>query len=140
MCSKFAVIGQAIGRWGNFVNQEAFGNLVTAPHLQFFPYAVYIDALGEWYQATFFYESIWNLLLLVLLLFLEHHSRHNGIMLPLYLIGYGIGRFWIEGLRADSLYLMPGLRISQWVSAVIVIVGIFLLFQVCRSRILNKKA
>ncbi len=54
------VLGQAIGRWGNFVNQEAFGNLVANPNLQFFPYAVYIDALQEWHQATFFYESMWD--------------------------------------------------------------------------------
>ena len=58
------VLGQAIGRWGNFVNQEAFGNLVANPSLQLFPYAVYIDALGEWHQATFFYESMWNVCLL----------------------------------------------------------------------------
>ena len=52
------VLGQAIGRWGNFFNQEAFGELVTNPDLQFFPYAVYIERLGEWHMATFFYESV----------------------------------------------------------------------------------
>lgn len=139
VCVPSLLLGQAIGRWGNFVNQEAFGNLVTAPHLQFFPYAVYIDTLAEWHQATFFYESCWSLLLLALLLVLEPRFQHHGIMLPLYLIGYGVGRFWIEGLRADSLYLVPGIRISQWVSVATVIAGIFLLFQICRSRMLNKK-
>ena len=59
------ILGQAIGRWGNFVNQEAFGALVTNPNLQFFPLAVYIESLGEWHQATFFYESFCNMILLV---------------------------------------------------------------------------
>jgi len=49
------ILGQAIGRWGNFINQEAYGNLVTNPDLQFFPFAVFIEKLGEWHQATFFY-------------------------------------------------------------------------------------
>lgn len=138
ICIPSLLLGQAIGRWGNFINQEAFGKLVTAPHLQFFPYAVYIDALGEWHQATFFYESCWNLLLLVLLLALEPRFRHHGIMLPLYLIGYGIGRFWIEGLRTDSLYFAPGIRVSQWVSAAIVIAGIFLLSRIRCSKTSKK--
>ena len=51
------VLGQAIGRWGNFVNQEAYGNLITNPDLQFFPYGVYIEKLGQWHQATFFYTE-----------------------------------------------------------------------------------
>ena len=54
------VLGQAIGRWGNFVNPEAYGNLITNPDLQFFPYGVYIEELGQWHQATFFYESALN--------------------------------------------------------------------------------
>lgn len=134
ICVPSLLLGQAIGRWGNFVNQEAYGGLVTNQHLQFFPYAVYIETLNEWHQATFFYESCWNLLFLSLLLVLEPRFRHHGIMLPLYLIGYGLGRFWIEGLRADSLYLVPGIRISQWVSAAVVIAGFFLLLQIHHSK------
>ena len=64
------ILGQAIGRWGNFINQEAFGALVTNPSLQFFPLAVYIESLGEWHQATFFYESLCNTILLVVTLLL----------------------------------------------------------------------
>lgn len=128
VCIPGLLLGQAIGRWGNFANQEAFGNLVAEPALQFFPYAVYIERLNEWHQATFFYESAWNLLLLMLLLILSRRPKPDGWMLSGYLIGYGIGRFWIEGLRADSLYLLPGLRISQLLSSFLVIAGVALLF------------
>ena len=62
------LLGQIIGRWGNFVNQEAFGNVITNPDLQFFPYGVYIDSLQEWHQATFFYESSANLILFILMM------------------------------------------------------------------------
>lgn len=62
------VLGQAIGRWGNFVNQEAYGNQITNPSLCFFPYGVYIEEIGQWRQATFFYESALNLALLTAML------------------------------------------------------------------------
>ena len=104
------VIGQVIGRWGNFVNQEAFGNLVADPSLQFFPYAVYIDALGEWHQATFFYESMWNVCLLVAILIVSRKEPKTGTMTCMYFVFYGLGRFLIEGLRTDSLYIISGIR------------------------------
>ena len=120
------ILGQAIGRWGNFVNQEAFGNLVTDPSLQFFPYAVFIEWLGEWHQATFFYESMWNLLIFAILIFFRSRTKFTGQLLATYFIGYGMGRFLIEGLRADSLYLLPGLRVSQGLSLVLIIIGILM--------------
>lgn len=73
------VLGQAIGRWGNFVNQEAYGNLITNPDLQFFPYSVYIEELGQWHQATFFYESALNTLLLIVMLISYPHFRKRDI-------------------------------------------------------------
>ena len=59
--SPSLILGQAIGRWGNFFNQEAYGKIVTDKAWQWFPYAVYIEARQEWHMATFFYESMWNL-------------------------------------------------------------------------------
>ena len=71
------VVGQAIGRWGNFVNQETFENIVAEPSLQFFPFAVYIDAPGEWHQATFFYESMWNVCLLTAMLIVSRKKTKD---------------------------------------------------------------
>lgn len=128
------VLGQAIGRWGNFMNQEAFGNLVADSSLQFFPYAVYIDELGEWHQATFFYESIWNFCLLIMMLLMSRRKPHTGTLTCMYFVIYGIGRFLIEGLRADSLYVIPGLRASQALSLILVCVGLCLYFLLVRKE------
>ncbi len=127
------ILGQAIGRWGNFVNQEAFGNIITNPSLQFFPIAVYIESLGEWHQATFFYESAWNIVLLYVVLLLSRKKLKDGVLLSAYFIGYGIGRFLIEGLRTDSLYIVPGIRVSQMLSLLLVAVGIALLILILKG-------
>ena len=120
------VLGQAIGRWGNFVNQEAFGNLVENSSLQFFPYAVYIDALGEWHQATFFYESMWNVCLLVAILIVSRKEPKTGTMTCMYFVFYGLGRFLIEGLRTDSLYIISGIRALQVLSLLLILGGMLL--------------
>ena len=120
------VLGQAIGRWGNFVNQEAYGNLITNPDPQFFPYGVYIEELGQWHQATFFYESALNTLLLIVMLISYPHFRKKGYLLPFYMIGYGVIRCFVEGLRTDSLYLMPGVRVSQVLSGCLILLGVLL--------------
>ncbi len=121
------ILGQVMGRWGNFINQEAFGNVISNPSLQFFPLAVYIDRLGEWHQATFFYESAWNVALLFVILLLSRRKVKDGILLSAYFIGYGLGRFWIEGLRTDSLYIVPGIRVSQMLSLLLIALGITML-------------
>ena len=115
------LLGQAIGRWGNFFNQEAYGNPVLSPALQFFPMAVLVN--GAWYQATFFYESMWDLMGFLILWGTRKRWR-KGDGLPLYMIVYGLGRVWIEGLRSDSLYI-PGtsVRISQLLSLLMVLAG-----------------
>lgn len=121
------ILGQAMGRWGNFINQEAFGGVVSNPALQFFPVAVYIDALGEWHQATFFYESFCNTILLVVALLLCRKRPKDGSLLALYLIGYGLIRVVVEGFRTDSLYLYGNLRVSQLLSGLLILAGILLL-------------
>ena len=133
------VLGQAIGRWGNFMNQEAYGGLITNSKLQFFPYGVYIDAVSEWHQATFFYESMWNLVLFIALMVILEKIKKDGGLLVIYFIGYGIGRFLIEGLRTDSLYLFSGIRVSQMLSLVLVFVGIFLFVYISKSQLQYKE-
>ena len=132
------ILGQAMGRWGNFINQEAFGALVVDPRLQFFPLAVYIQSLGEWHQATFFYESFCNTILLVITLLLGKKGVKDGTLLATYFIGYGTARAIIEGLRTDSLYLFGNIRVSQLLSALLVLVGITLLVLIKKGVIQTK--
>ncbi len=121
MIIPYVLLAQAIGRWGNYFNGEAYGRPVTDAALQFFPYAVNVS--GSWYQATFFYESMADLLGF-LILFLTRKRWRPGDGLPLYAIVYGIPRYLIEGLRSDSLYIgSTGIRVSQALSAVLVLLG-----------------
>lgn len=120
-CSFGLLIGQALGRWGNFVNQEAYGSTCTAPWRM--GLTLYT---GEYIEVhpTFLYESLWNAVGLVLLFFvLRKHRKFEGMLFCCYLFWYGMGRVWIEGLRTDSLYLFnTGIRVSQLV-AVLTMVG-----------------
>ncbi len=135
------ILGQALGRWGNFFNQEAYGNLVTNLNLQWFPFAVFIEAEGAWYQATFFYESLWNVIGLAILLVIYYKSKKVGTTAASYLIWYGLGRMWIEGLRSDSLYIgSTGIRVSQLLSAILIVLGVvYLVYNYIRSKRNGKK-
>ncbi|MFC3928714.1 prolipoprotein diacylglyceryl transferase [Streptococcus caprae] len=123
------MIAQAIGRWGNFVNQEAYGSAVD--NLNYLPSFIreqmFID--GAYRQPTFLFESLWNVLGFIIILFLRRRPKllKEGEVFAFYLIWYGIGRFFIEGLRTDSL-MLAGLRVSQWVSVVLIIGGISFVF------------
>ncbi len=119
------IISQSLGRWGNFFNQEAYGYEVTNPAQQWFPFAVYIEANSSWHLATFFYESLWNFVSFWLLLAMLYKAnfKNNCVVFAFYLIFYGTGRSWIEGLRTDSLYL-GSMRVSQVLSIVFIICGI----------------
>lgn len=127
------LIGQIIGRWGNFVNVEAHGGETTLPWRMGILYS--FDGSGvttgiwdaEMYvHPTFLYESLWNLLGLVLIHFLYQRKKFDGQMFCTYLIWYGFGRMLIEGLRTDSL-MLGSFRISQLVGLVSVILGIVLM-------------
>ena len=123
------LVGQIIGRWGNFINQEAHGGEVTRSFLEnlFLPEWIinqmYID--GKYYHPTFLYESLWNLIGLIVLLVARKFNWRRGEMFFFYIIWYSIGRFFIEGLRTDSLYLIDGvLRSAQVVSILGIVIGI----------------
>ena len=121
-------LGQAVGRWGNFFNQEAYGAAVTQPSRMHFPLAVFIDADQTWHYATFFYESAWCFLIVALLLLFERRRffRKRGDVFFWYLILYGLERAAVEGLRTDSLYWGP-VRVSQALSllAVLAVCAVF---------------
>jgi len=127
------LIGQILGRWGNFFNREAFG-----AETDIFIRMGLTDSFGDtiYVHPTFLYESLWNLCVLIYLIVWEKRGKRNfdGKMILLYFHLYGLGRVWIEGLRTDSLYVgHTGIRVSQLLSAVMIIVSAVLL-------IVNKKS
>lgn len=110
------LIGQIVGRWGNFMNREAHGSVTDS----FFKMGL-VDAAGKvtYYHPTFLYESVWNLVGFIGLHFYCKKRKFDGEVFLLYVAWYGLGRAWIEGLRTDSLYLFStGIRVSQLVAAV----------------------
>ncbi len=128
LCCFGLLIGQAIGRWGNFFNREAFGAEteifcrmgLTAP-----------DGSTIYVHPTFLYESLWNLIGLAFLIWFSKRGkrRYNGQCFLIYFFWYGLGRAWIEGLRTDSLYIgSTGIRVSQLLSILLVLVSGVLLF------------
>jgi len=118
------ILGQAIGRWGNFFNQEAYGYEVNPGRI---PWAMYID--GAYRHPTFLYESIWNLLVFGFLIWLRRRKGlRSGDLFFSYAILYSIGRFFIEGLRTDSLMLTSNIRMAQLVSVVAIIASVLIIF------------
>ena len=151
-CATPAIIlAQAIGRWGNFFNQEAYGALITNSSFQFFPFGVLIEKgnwtklatkqvienFGEiesissaWFSATFFYEFVWNILgfVLLLVLLLKLTKKHRtGMVMSVYFMWYGFGRFFIEMIRLDPLVLFGSFRFSQWLAFAEFVLGVVLL-------------
>ncbi len=125
------ILGQALGRWGNFFNSEAFGAPTNLPWKLFIPrenrplsYQGY-----EYFHPTFLYESLWNLMVFALLMLLFNRGLKNkpslkpGTLALIYVSSYSLGRIWIEGLRTDSLMLGP-LRIAQVVSLAGIVLGL----------------
>lgn len=127
------LIGQAIGRWGNFVNGEAFGAATSLPWAMTVKSGGRVIADGV--HPAFLYESLWNAIGLMILLRHKKRRHFGGEVFCLYLIWYGVGRFWIEGLRADSLYL-GCLRISQILAFLTAAAG--MLIFICERRKINK--
>jgi phosphatidylglycerol:prolipoprotein diacylglycerol transferase len=111
------IIAQAIGRWGNFFNSEAHGGAVSYDFIKYFPYFVQqgMHIEGIYYHPTFLYESLWNFAVFIILMIILKKTKEVGIVFFTYIGLYSIGRFFIEGLRTDSLMFGP-LRIAQLVS------------------------
>lgn len=123
------LLGQAMGRWGNFTNQEAHGEMISRAFLEglYIPNFIIeqMNINGQYYQPTFLYESIWSFIGVVILLYLRKKKIFRvGEIFFSYVIWYSIGRFFIEGLRTDSLYLTETIRVSQLLSVILFIIGI----------------
>ena len=149
------ILGQIIGRWGNFFNREAFGGYTDGLLAMQLPVSAVRDSdiskelaehiveLGgvSYIQVhpTFLYESLWNLVLLVILLLIRKRKKFEGEIFLLYLAGYGIGRAWIEGLRTDQL-LIPGtsVAVSQVLAVVLAVVSVMMLI-ILRKKAVSRK-
>ncbi len=154
-CVPGLILGQAIGRWGNFMNREVFGGYSGGLFSMQLPVAAVRDQSditeeilahipeGANYinvHPTFLYESVWNLFILGLLLVYRRHKRFDGELCLLYLGGYGLGRFFIEGIRTDTL-LIPGttLPVSQVLAMVMFVFAVAADIAV-RVRLMRKRA
>lgn len=139
VCVPGLILGQAIGRWGNFTNREVFGgytdNLVAMrlPELAVRARDITPDISAHIIDGTnyiqvhptFLYECLWNLLVLCIMLVYQKHKKFNGEIWLVYLGGYGLGRFWIEGIRTDQLYIMgTTIPVSQLIAIICVAVAV----------------
>jgi len=114
------ILGQAIGRWGNFTNGEAHGGVTNLP------WGIMVD--GQKVHPTFLYESIWNMMIFLLLIFLgKKLKKKNGDIFVIYMGLYSIGRFVIEGMRTDSL-MLGSLRMAQVISLMLIAGSAYILF------------
>lgn len=150
------ITGQIIGRWGNFFNCEAFGGYTNSLFAMKIRRALVNESMiskdlldhmivekgVEYIQVhpTFLYESVWNLGVLCFMLWYRKHKKFDGEMLLIYLLGYGIGRSWIEGLRTDQLiFFGTGIAVSQALSMVLVVLSAGILFWKYRQIRLKSK-
>ena len=143
------ILGQIMGRWGNFFNREAFGEYTDSLFAMRLPldavrssdvtdmmrrHVEVIDKI-QYIQVhpTFLYESLWNVGVLLIMLWWRKYKKFDGEILLMYLFGYGIGRFWIEGLRTDPLmFFGTGLRVSQVLALVLVLISAFLIWKLSK--------
>lgn len=131
ICFPYVAMAQAIGRWGNFTNNEAFGGPTDLP------WALIVN--GQKVHPTFLYESLGNLVLFAFLIyFTKKKQKYHGEVAMLYMIGYGILRFFIEGLRTDSLWFGP-IRVAQLVSVVMLICGIVGMILIHKGKISSER-
>ncbi|NLK38344.1 MAG: prolipoprotein diacylglyceryl transferase [Epulopiscium sp.] len=135
------ILGQILGRWGNFFNREAFGGYTdTLFAMRYLKEQVgyiapsvmehLVEANGAWYvqvHPTFLYESLWNLGVFAILMLMKYHKKFDGQIFGFYLFGYAAGRVWIEGLRTDQL-MIGNFAVSQLLSALIIVASIVLMW------------
>ena len=117
VCAPSIILGQAIGRWGNFINQEAHGGPTNLP------WGIEID--GVKVHPTFLYESLWNLGVFVFLLYYSDKKKYDGQIFIFYLILYSVARYFIEGLRTDSL-MLGSFRVAQLVSIFSIVIAVII--------------
>ncbi|WP_035291017.1 prolipoprotein diacylglyceryl transferase [Clostridium sp. KNHs214] len=132
------ILAQSIGRWGNFFNGEAHGGPVSYDFIKQFPEFIQkgMNIEGIYYHPTFLYESIWDLLIFLILMILLRKSKKNGVVFFTYIGLYSIGRFLIEGLRTDSL-MIGNIRVAQFISLIGIM--IWIIFIISQRSLSNTK-
>lgn len=136
----FAILGQAIGRWGNYTNLENYGEIITNPTWQWQPFGMYVD--GAWRYSMWLYESIWNIVGfgILLYLYLGRHKSFDGFVFAVYGIYYGIGRTWIEAVRVHDVLYIGSIRVSVLVSVLFIIAGVAIIAaHIIRAKLAHKK-
>lgn len=135
MLSPGMILGQALGRWGNFMNQELYGKEITNQALQFFPIAVQIENEGgRWFQATFFYEMVLNLIGFALLVVISRKIKKNGVMITFYLFWYCLVRAIMELLREDAV-ISNGIHIGTLGCGIVAGVALIFILLISFGRI-----
>ncbi|MVX65348.1 prolipoprotein diacylglyceryl transferase [Clostridium chromiireducens] len=134
------ILAQALGRWGNFFNQEAHGDAVSYEFIKHFPMFIQngMNINGTYYNPTFLYESTWNLLVFVILMVILRKSKVNGAAFFTYIGLYSVGRFIIEGMRTDSL-MLGSIRMAQLVSLSGVVLWIVFIGLIYYKRVIKRK-
>ena len=143
MASVGLITGQIIGRWGNFFNQEAHGPVTTLETLRSFHLPNFViegmNINGIYYHPTFLYESLWNLIGLIIMLILRRRKFVKiGQVCGFYMVWYGVGRFLIESLRTDAL-MFNNLKIAQLVSILLIVVGLIFILKGFFTKRLDMK-
>lgn len=154
VASPALILGQILGRWGNFFNREAFGEYTDGLFAMQLPIDAvrrsdvteqmlrHMEVIDEiryiQVHPTFLYESLWNLAVLAIMLWWMKYKKFDGEIFLMYLFGYGVGRFWIEGLRTDQLQIgSTGIAVSQMLALVLVVLsGVFI---IVKTRKVNKQ-
>lgn len=132
------VLGQAIGRWGNFTNQEAFGAVIEEGSFwSWVPMQVYVD--GAYHHPTFLYESVWSFAIFIFLIYFIRRPHRIGSVFSYYLIAYSAARFFIEALRMDSLFL-GSLRVAQVVSLLGIVMGVAIIYLIRKRPVVDVAA
>jgi phosphatidylglycerol:prolipoprotein diacylglycerol transferase len=133
------ILGQAIGRWGNFFNGEAHGGPVSYEFMQKFPLFIQKGMFinGEFYHPTFLYESIWNFCVCLILVYLLRRTAKKGTVIFTYIGLYSIGRFFIEGLRTDSL-MLGSIRVAQLISVSGVLLCLVFFIYTYKNKAVNR--
>ncbi len=134
------ILAQALGRWGNFFNQEAHGDAVIYEFIKHFPMFIQkgMNINGIYYNPTFLYESVWNIIVFIILMVILRKNKKSGTVFFTYIGLYSIGRFIIEGMRTDSL-MIGNLRMAQLVSLSGVLIWIIFISLSYYKRIIGKK-